>query len=222
MGGTCCQAKREDQGENLEFNEGETANRRLKKCLTHEEFVATLASGDKHAKINMDLIEMIMFIPDDDFESEVEECQPKKKVKDRKLTGFVTKDMVEAASARQPTCADAEEEDKENRPLTAIGKRIKNRKGTGAVSKQVFADAEEEDKENRPLTAIGKRIKNRKGTGAVSKQKLLEVLDDMDDDEEEAPKPAAKESKIKQRKNTGFVTKEKLRKLLATLGEDEE
>mmetsp|Transcript_159336 Transcript_159336/g.293678 ORF Transcript_159336/g.293678 Transcript_159336/m.293678 type:complete len:205 (-) Transcript_159336:143-757(-) len=204
MGATCCQAKNyvefdtlaimlnssivQHTGDYVEFNEVEEVSRKPKKCLTHEEFVATLASGDKHAKINMDLIEMIMFIPDDDFESEVEECQPKKKVKDRKSTGFVTKDMVEAASARQPTCADAEEEDKENRPLTAIGKRIKNRKGTGAVSKQklleVLDDIDDDEEEAQKPNANESKIKQRKNTGFVTKEKLRKLLATLGEDEE--------------------------------------
>mmetsp|Transcript_62382 Transcript_62382/g.114619 ORF Transcript_62382/g.114619 Transcript_62382/m.114619 type:complete len:189 (-) Transcript_62382:182-748(-) len=188
MGATCCQEKTADAGGYIEFNEGEEASRKPKKCLTHEEFVATLASGDKHAKINMDLIEMIMFIPDDDFESEVEECQPKKKAKDRKSTGFVTKDMVEAASARQPTCADAEEEDKENKPLSAIGKRIKNRKGTGAVSKQklleVLDDIDDDEEEAPKPKAKESKIQQRKNTGFVTKDKLRKLLATLGEEEE--------------------------------------
>mmetsp|Transcript_159334 Transcript_159334/g.293676 ORF Transcript_159334/g.293676 Transcript_159334/m.293676 type:complete len:185 (-) Transcript_159334:143-697(-) len=184
MGATCCQAKNyvefdtlaimlnssivQHTGDYVEFNEVEEVSRKPKKCLTHEEFVATLANGD--------------------FENEVEECQPKKKVKDRKSTGFVTKDMVEAASARQPTCADAEEEDKENRPLTAIGKRIKNRKGTGAVSKQklleVLDDIDDDEEEAQKPNANESKIKQRKNTGFVTKEKLRKLLATLGEDEE--------------------------------------
>mmetsp|Transcript_61045 Transcript_61045/g.115333 ORF Transcript_61045/g.115333 Transcript_61045/m.115333 type:complete len:188 (+) Transcript_61045:100-663(+) len=187
MGGTCCQAKREDQGENLEFNEGETANRRLKKCLTHEEFVSTLTGGGKHAKINMDLIETVLLIPDDDEEIEVEEdTQPKKKVRDRKSTGFVTKNMVEAANARA-TFAE-EEEEEEKKPLSATGARIKGRKGTGFVSKQklleVLDDIEDDEEEAPKVKPKESRVKQRKGTGFVTKEKLKKLVATLGEDEE--------------------------------------
>mmetsp|Transcript_160158 Transcript_160158/g.295187 ORF Transcript_160158/g.295187 Transcript_160158/m.295187 type:complete len:188 (+) Transcript_160158:84-647(+) len=187
MGGTCCQAKREDQGENLEFNEGETANRRLKKCLTHEEFVSTLTGGGKHAKINMDLIETVLLIPDDDEEIEVEEdTQPKKKVRDRKSTGFVTKNMVEAANARA-TFAE-EEEEEEKKPLSATGARIKGRKGTGFVSKQklleVLDDIDDDEEEAPKPKAKESKIQQRKNTGFVTKEKLRKLLATFGEDEE--------------------------------------
>mmetsp|Transcript_116929 Transcript_116929/g.184937 ORF Transcript_116929/g.184937 Transcript_116929/m.184937 type:complete len:192 (-) Transcript_116929:19-594(-) len=190
MGATCCKNGLDTSDE----LDDKTGMRKNVKFLTHAELIDEISKNSvRNAKgkvlVNLEMIETILLEEDEDTATDMDQDQlQRKRVKDRKGTGFVTKKQVEAAAGK-------------------VG----------------FADVQAEDKK-----AVNERIKGRKGTGFVTKERLLAALDSIESDEEEEPadiaKPVIAQAPVrgKGRKGTGFVTKEKLQKLISTIGDDEE
>jgi len=185
MGASCCNGDKINQEEIV---------RKESKFLTHEDLAETLSKIEPKkgkAIIDMNMLETILLedTEENDHDNAPEEI--KRKIRDRKATGFVTAKNVE--SAQDKLSFDVPDVDK---VPAAEADRIKARKGTGFVTKEKLLavlntidtdEDEEEEKEQvaelKPVVAKPKsRCSARKGTGFVTKKKLKAVIDTLGED----------------------------------------
>mmetsp|Transcript_107186 Transcript_107186/g.268700 ORF Transcript_107186/g.268700 Transcript_107186/m.268700 type:complete len:229 (+) Transcript_107186:203-889(+) len=168
-----------------------------------EQLVRTSSTSQEHAKqamINLEHIETILM-----ESQEPENAQPLRRASDRKGTGYITKDDLEAAtqkiSFREPSDG--------GMPPIAPAPNRKGRKPTGMVTKEQLlevlkAQADDEDEEEED--GVGLSPSTAAATEANTGTKELSV--------EVAPVP-----KRKGRKPTGYVPKSKLRQVLQVFGD---
>mmetsp|Transcript_29035 Transcript_29035/g.67546 ORF Transcript_29035/g.67546 Transcript_29035/m.67546 type:complete len:187 (+) Transcript_29035:77-637(+) len=186
MGTTCCHP----------------STRKEEEFVRSEEFVETLArhsqSGkdDKQVRVDTKLIETILLKESDDNEP----VTGKHRVSDRRSADYLSKDDFQVAVASIDTGSTTPAPSKE------AGGRVKERKGTGFVTKEKllsmldsFSDDEDEgpalplqpESQAVPTSTAAadpkspNRCKVRKGTGFVSKAKLKRVLAAVGEEEDE-------------------------------------
>mmetsp|Transcript_32944 Transcript_32944/g.102146 ORF Transcript_32944/g.102146 Transcript_32944/m.102146 type:complete len:202 (-) Transcript_32944:148-753(-) len=200
MGASCCNPKDPNRVGGQEAQDLVTTHAFVEELARHSQ---RDEDGGKHVRVNIELIETIL-LQDEEIGPGDVEAASKTRTSNRNSTGgYISKldveDAVNTHVRLSQTSANGQQ------PTVRVS-RVKDRKGTGFVTKEKLLNM------------------------------LDDISDDEADDEIVPPKkPAATlnegtagkgstpvNERCKERKGTGFVTKAKLKKVLVAVGEDEE